>query len=220
MDLNRNQFFLAGLVILFLGIQFRLIESVVFTPQFSRLLVESSSPAALAASDGMNSFLGTPQVSPMTVRPPDWLGRFRADPARDGHEEAGRVAPLAAASRGPLLREEPLSRGSLETVAKRVCGPDANRRRGLEDSLPGNAQLGVNGCERRQGPIDLRVDLLKGEAVASPARREVGDLHPLDPPSNHGECPARPDVDRLRADQFHLEHSADGYQGPFRVQRR
>ena len=35
MDINRNQFFMAGLVLLFLGLQFRATESVVLTKIFS-----------------------------------------------------------------------------------------------------------------------------------------------------------------------------------------
>lgn len=75
MDINRNQFFLAGLVVLFLGIQFRMVESAVLTPRFTRLLAESSAEPALAAADSMGSLVGaSASVSPMTVRPPEWLG--------------------------------------------------------------------------------------------------------------------------------------------------
>jgi hypothetical protein len=75
MDINRNHFFLAGLVVLLLGIQFRMVESAVLTPRFTRLLAESSASSTLAAADSMSSLVGSSaNVPPMTVRPPDWLG--------------------------------------------------------------------------------------------------------------------------------------------------
>ena len=37
MDITRNQYFLAGLVLLFLGLQFRLVESFVLTPEFTQI---------------------------------------------------------------------------------------------------------------------------------------------------------------------------------------
>jgi hypothetical protein len=75
MDINRNQFFLAGLVVLFLGIEFRMVESAVLTPQFTRLLAEGTASPALAAADATSSLVGSSaNVSPMTVRPPEWLG--------------------------------------------------------------------------------------------------------------------------------------------------
>ncbi len=75
MDINRNQFFLAGLVLLFLGIQFRMVESAVLTPAFTRLLADTSGSSAVAAANSMSSIVGsTASVPPMTFRPPEWLG--------------------------------------------------------------------------------------------------------------------------------------------------
>lgn len=75
MDINRNHFFLVGLVFLFLGIQFRMVESAVLTPHVTRLLAESSGSSPLAAADSMSAFAGSSaSISPVTVRPPEWLG--------------------------------------------------------------------------------------------------------------------------------------------------
>jgi hypothetical protein len=75
MDINRNQFFLAGLVIFLLGVQFRSIESIVLTPQCTRLLGESTGNKTLATADSASSFLGTQAtISSMPVRPPEWIG--------------------------------------------------------------------------------------------------------------------------------------------------
>lgn len=77
MDMNRNQFFMAGLVLLFLGLQFRAIESVVLTPQVTRLLAETSGTPVVATSDTMSSLWGTePKAVAAPMRPPDWLGWF------------------------------------------------------------------------------------------------------------------------------------------------
>jgi len=70
-EINRNQYFLLGLVLLFLGIQFRLVDSVVLTPDFSRFLSQrfgqkSTNPVAFLPAAG-------PAVA-KTVRPPEWLG--------------------------------------------------------------------------------------------------------------------------------------------------
>ena len=74
MDINRNHFFLVGLVVLLLGIQFRMVESAVLTPHVTRLLAESSD-SALAAADSLGSMAGSSaSMSPLTVRPPEWLG--------------------------------------------------------------------------------------------------------------------------------------------------
>jgi len=43
MDLTRNQWFLIGLLLLLLGTQFRLVESVDLTPKLTAFLAERSS---------------------------------------------------------------------------------------------------------------------------------------------------------------------------------
>jgi hypothetical protein len=68
MDINRNQFFLAGLVVLFLGLQFRAIESIVLNPKCTRMLAQYSGQKTPAAANA------SPAVGSMAVRPPDWVG--------------------------------------------------------------------------------------------------------------------------------------------------
>ncbi len=75
MDINRNQFFLAGVVLLLLGLQFRMVESAVLTPRFTRFLAERAGHPAVAASDTAGSLIGAGvNLPPKTVIPPDWLG--------------------------------------------------------------------------------------------------------------------------------------------------
>jgi hypothetical protein len=78
MDLNRNQFFMAGLVILFLGIQLRMVEVFVLNEQTSQFLAqrisqlkgeESPSPGQLPTV-----FAAQAPVVKKRVQPPPWLG--------------------------------------------------------------------------------------------------------------------------------------------------
>lgn len=69
MDITRNQYYMAGLILLFLGIQFRMIDRVEFTPTFTQFLMERSGhPLAAVTATAQ-----TP-VSPMVKPVPDWLG--------------------------------------------------------------------------------------------------------------------------------------------------
>jgi hypothetical protein len=72
MELNRNQFFLAGLVVLFLGIQFRMLGSVTLNDKTTRFLasrMQDKSAPPLAALAGQNSSLAK-----KIIHPPQWLG--------------------------------------------------------------------------------------------------------------------------------------------------
>lgn len=74
MEINRNQYFLAGIVVLILGIQFRQVDTYVLNEQVSRAVFKQAgetNPAAKTLSI-MPSF---GPVSPRkSVRPPEWLG--------------------------------------------------------------------------------------------------------------------------------------------------
>ncbi|MGA2033437.1 MAG: hypothetical protein ABSG68_14375 [Thermoguttaceae bacterium] len=75
MEINRNQYFLAGLVLLFLGIQFRTVDSFELTPEFTQFLAERSSHPLAAVSATSQSFLSLERATvKKLVRPPDWLG--------------------------------------------------------------------------------------------------------------------------------------------------
>ena len=69
MDFNRNQIFMLGLVVVLLGVQFRLVETYVLNEKASRIVAEKLRGA------GENNLL--PAVGPVsrrTLHPPDWLG--------------------------------------------------------------------------------------------------------------------------------------------------
>lgn len=73
MELNRNQFFLLGLVVLFLGIEFRLVESFVLNEKCTKFIMERAKKSEGGLS--LSSLMPTAGTAPRrTVRPPDWIG--------------------------------------------------------------------------------------------------------------------------------------------------
>jgi len=74
MDLTRNQWFLIGLLLLLLGTQFRLVESVDLTPKLTAFLAERSSRPVAAAAMAAQSLANSQPVVKKTVHTPEWLG--------------------------------------------------------------------------------------------------------------------------------------------------
>lgn len=75
MEINRNQYFLAGLVILGLGLQLRLVDSYVLNEPCSQFLAKRLKKAEVATTGSVSSFIAAPIPVPrQTVRPPTWLG--------------------------------------------------------------------------------------------------------------------------------------------------
>jgi hypothetical protein len=70
-EINRNQYFLVGLVVLFLGLQVRAVESYVLNEKTSKFLAERI-PALASTGDNLMPAAGP---SPRkTLHPPTWLG--------------------------------------------------------------------------------------------------------------------------------------------------
>jgi len=74
MELNRNQWFLAGLVVLLVGLQFRMVDSFVLTPELTEFLADHASGPVAAASQTIGAFMTAEPLASKTVRPPDWVG--------------------------------------------------------------------------------------------------------------------------------------------------
>ena len=81
MELNRNQYFLIGLVCLFIGMQLRTIESYVlnapasqFVSEKVRLVSRNNSPEVTSALQGNPKNADIPVATHRTVKPPVWLG--------------------------------------------------------------------------------------------------------------------------------------------------
>jgi len=71
MDINRNQYFLAGLVLFLLGLQFHWVDTIVLTPECTRLFGEGNNHPAAAT---LGSLVGAEgQIAAKTVRLPESL---------------------------------------------------------------------------------------------------------------------------------------------------
>ena len=75
MDISRNQFYFAGLLCLLLGTQFRLIDSVELTPEFTQFLAERTGHPLAAVGAATQAL--SPAEKPMVkkaIHPPEPLG--------------------------------------------------------------------------------------------------------------------------------------------------
>ena len=76
MDLNRNQFFMAGVIALLFGLQFLLTFEFVMTPECTKFLAEKTGhpmSAAIEAADSI-SMSDKTVAPPKELHPPEWLG--------------------------------------------------------------------------------------------------------------------------------------------------
>ena len=71
MEFNRNHYFMAGIVLLLLGIQLRMIDAFVLNESTSRFIAQRAAGSASAAVSILPSIGPAPR---RTVKPPDWLG--------------------------------------------------------------------------------------------------------------------------------------------------
>ncbi len=75
MSMYRNRYFLAGVLLILLGIQFRMIDSFVLNEPATRALARITKSTPVADNSGMTSILMTVYPKPMKrVQPPRWLG--------------------------------------------------------------------------------------------------------------------------------------------------
>jgi hypothetical protein len=78
MDVNRNQIFLGGLVVLLLGIQLRLVDSYVLNERATQFLAQrmqqlnGNQPAS--ASDFSTTFAAQSPIGHKRIDVPPWLG--------------------------------------------------------------------------------------------------------------------------------------------------
>ncbi|NLE39949.1 MAG: hypothetical protein GX621_18175 [Pirellulaceae bacterium] len=76
MEINRNQFFLFGMIALLLGLQFLLTHEYVMTPEFTKFLAEQTNHPSAAAIETVDTFSFSSQTvtPPKQFQPPPWLG--------------------------------------------------------------------------------------------------------------------------------------------------
>ena len=74
MELNRNNWFMIGLLVLFLGLQFRAVDTFILNDKASKFLAERVRPA-VADSGEFPRFLASVGPTPRkSIKPPPWLG--------------------------------------------------------------------------------------------------------------------------------------------------
>ncbi len=77
MDITRYHVFLVGTVVVLLGIELRMVDSVVLTPKATKFLAEQTGNPAATASEVIGSVAGGEAALPSKVfRPPEWLSWF------------------------------------------------------------------------------------------------------------------------------------------------
>ena len=72
MEITRNQFFMAGLVLVLLGFQFRAIESVELKKQCAEFLAERTDHPLMGVAAQSPALEGA--AIDRVVHPPEWLG--------------------------------------------------------------------------------------------------------------------------------------------------
>jgi hypothetical protein len=73
MDLNRNQFFFLGVVVLLVGVQFRYVSAFVLNPEATQFIAERTGHKAAGASQSLFTATSGTGVRKV-VQPPEWLG--------------------------------------------------------------------------------------------------------------------------------------------------
>ncbi len=74
MEINRNQWMMIGLVVLALGIQFRMVNSFVLNEKTAELIAKKLKKADSVATAFVPSFQTAPPSTRREVKPPRWLG--------------------------------------------------------------------------------------------------------------------------------------------------
>lgn len=71
MEFNRNQFFMLGVFLVLLGVQFRLVDSVTLNEHTTQFLATRTQSKA---TSGLASILPTSTIPRKVLHPPQWLG--------------------------------------------------------------------------------------------------------------------------------------------------
>ncbi|QDT06603.1 hypothetical protein K227x_50140 [Rubripirellula lacrimiformis] len=75
MSMYRNRYFLAGILLILLGVQFRMVDSFVLNESTTRALARVTKSTPVADNSSMTSFMMQVHPKPMKrVTPPRWLG--------------------------------------------------------------------------------------------------------------------------------------------------
>jgi hypothetical protein len=74
MEMNRNSWFMVGLLVLFMGFQMRMVDTFILNERVTKFLAERA-PPAVADSGAFPKFLTSAgPTSRKSLHPPKWLG--------------------------------------------------------------------------------------------------------------------------------------------------
>ena len=75
MEISRTQYYMTGLVLLFMGIQFRMVESVQFKPDVAQFLAERTGHPLAAVGAQAPAFAPLDRATGNRLySPPEWIG--------------------------------------------------------------------------------------------------------------------------------------------------
>ncbi len=74
MEINRNQWLVIGLVILALGVQFRMVDSFVLNQKTTEIIAKRLHQDDVVATTFMPAFNWQAPPSQRVIKPPRWLG--------------------------------------------------------------------------------------------------------------------------------------------------
>ena len=78
MEFNRNQFFMAGMLILLLGVQFRSVDTLVLNERTTQFLAQRmqawKQPQMASTGDFSTSLAASGPIGNHRLQPPKWLG--------------------------------------------------------------------------------------------------------------------------------------------------
>jgi hypothetical protein len=75
MDITRNQYFLVGLVVLFLGVELLSVESFTLTSEFTMILAKQTNHPITKLTIVTETLANTePPIPAKTIIPPEWVG--------------------------------------------------------------------------------------------------------------------------------------------------
>jgi hypothetical protein len=74
MEINRNQWFVIGIVVFLIGLQLRAVSAYWLNEDTTRFLAEQSSEATTAERSFLTLASAVPSAPRKVIQPPDWAG--------------------------------------------------------------------------------------------------------------------------------------------------
>ncbi len=74
MDINRNQFFMAGILVVLLGLQFRVVDTYVLNEKTTRFLAKRATGSNASGSTLMSITAKSAPLPRKVIHPPEWSG--------------------------------------------------------------------------------------------------------------------------------------------------